>query len=104
MVSENCNLNEQNEELKSQLKSSKHSLEVLEQKIGKVEAAAIKSYEERNLEIKTLKGALNNRNIEVETYKSDLNAKNKTLKEKDKETYKLEKKTENLVENVRKLK
>ena len=104
LVTENYKLNEQNEELKCQLESSKNTLEVLEQKIGKVEAAALKSFGERNLETKTLKDALKKSNIEVETYKSDLKARNKTLKEKEKETLKLEKKNENLAENVKKLK
>ena len=37
---------------------------------------------------------MKNRNIEIETYKRDLNARNKTLKKREKETYKLEKKAE----------
>jgi hypothetical protein len=50
LVTENYNLNGQNEELTYQLESSKNTREVLEQKIGKVEAASLKSFEERNLE------------------------------------------------------
>ena len=104
LVTENYRLNEQIEELKVQLNSSNNTLDILETKIEKVEAAALKSYEERKLEINTLKDALKNRNIEIETCKRDLNARNKTLREKEKETTKLDKKAENLGETVKKLK
>ena len=104
MVTENYKIYEQIEELKCQLNSSNNTLDILETKIEKVEAEAIKSYEGRNLEINTLKDALKNQNIEIETCKRDLNARNKTLKEKEKETYKLDGKAENLAESVKRLK
>ena len=58
LVTENYKLNEQIEELKCQISSSNSTLDILETKIEKVEAAALKSYEEINLEINTLKDAL----------------------------------------------
>ena len=85
LVTENYKLNDQIEELKCQISSSNSTLDILETKIEKVEAAALKSYEEINLEINTLKDALKNRNVEVETCKRDLNAKNEYLREKEKE-------------------
>ena len=104
MNTENLKLKEENEELQSQNRSSTEIVTILEQKIAKIEAAALKSYEDKNLETATLRDALKNTKAELEMNKKDLNAKNKLVKEKEKENQKLDQKNENLVENVKKLK
>ena len=101
---ENLKLKEETEELQSQNRSSTEIVTILEQKIAKIEAAALKSYEDKNLETATLRDALKNTKAELEMNKKDLNAKNKLVKEKEKENQKLDQKNENLVENVKKLK
>ena len=102
--SEVSKLKEENEKLQSQNKSSSEIVKILEEKLAKVEAAAFKSYEDKNLETNTLKDSLRNFKTELQNTKKDMNTRNKLVKEKEKENYKLDQKNENLVENVRKLK
>ena len=97
-------LKEENEMLQSQNKSSSETVEILEEKLAKVEAAAFKTYEDKNRETHTLKYSLRNLKNELENTKKDMNTRNKLVKEKEKENYKLGQKNENLVENIRKLK
>ena len=80
----------------------KETIQILEQKITKIEAAALKSFEDRSLEMLNLKNALKNLKIELEISKKEITSKSKIIKEKEKENYKLDQKNENLEENVRK--
>ena len=100
LISENKEFKEQIEELQVLTTSSKETVDILEEKISKVEASALKSFEARNIETSTLKSNLKNLKIELETSKRDLNARNKTIKEKEKENNKLDQKNKNLAENI----
>ena len=104
LETENSDLKVRIEELEVVNKSSKDTANILEQKITKIEAAALKSFEERKLESATMKNALKNAKSELECASKDVKNKSKALKEIEKEHYKLEQKNENLAENNRKLK
>ena len=104
LETENSDLKVRIEELEVVNKSSKDTANILEQKITKIEAAALKSFEERKLETATMKNALKNAKSELECASKDVKNKSKALKEIEKEHYKLEQKNENLAENNRKLK
>ena len=104
-------ISEENDALKDEIEaltkvSSDRSdtIKILEQKITKIEAAALQSFDDRSLETLNLKNALKNLKAELEMSKKDINLKSKMIKEKEKENYKLDQKNENLVENVRKVK
>ena len=97
---------QENSELKSQvrellvqasnfdveIKASNDTIKILEEKIGKSEAAALKVFEERNQEIVTLKNVLKKKDSEISDFKKKLLGAKKALKEKEKETYKLQQK------------
>jgi hypothetical protein len=100
LASENDNLKEQIEELLTSNKSSQETIDILEQKVAKAEASALKSYQERKSDGDALKKSLKTANNDLESYKKDLQAKNKCIKEKEKEIYKLEQKSENLASNL----
>ena len=86
------------------VKISKESCSILEQKIGKVEAEALKTFEQNNSEVKTLKTVNRSMNNELAYLKRDLNSANKIVKQKKKEIMKLDHKCENLTTKVRKYK
>ena len=104
LVSENDNLKEQIKELLTSKKSFQETIKILEQKVAKAEASALKSFQKRNSDVDVLKTSLRNANNDLESYKKDLQAKNKCIKEKEKEIYKLEQKSENLASNLQKSK
>ena len=104
-------VSEENDVLKDEIEAlnkascdMKETIQILEQKITKIEAAALKSFEDRSLEMLNLKNALKNLKTELEISKKEITSKSKIIKEKEKENYKLDQKTENLEENVRKIK
>jgi hypothetical protein len=81
--SEVSKLKEENEKLQSQNKSSSEIVENLEDKLANVEAAAIKSYEVKNLETNTLKDSLRNLKTELENTKKEMNTRHKLVKQKE---------------------
>jgi chromosome segregation ATPase len=104
LESENDHLREQIQELQIAQKSSQETIEILEQKISKIEASALKAFDERNIDTTVLKNSLKTANIDLEHFKKDVRAQNKCIKEKEKEIYKLEQKSENLADNLQKSK
>ena len=69
----------------------------------KAEAGALKSYEQSNHDILTLKTVNKNLNTELESLKRDQKLKIKTIRDKNKEVQKLEVKCDNLRSNMRNL-
>ena len=103
-LSENYGLKQEIKDLESVNKTSQDTIKLLEQKISKVEAAALKLFEEKKVEVATLKKSLNNSNMEIERFNKDVKANNKLIKDKDKEIFRLEQKNENMTDNLKKSK
>ena len=82
------------------MKTSKETIDILEEKVSKAEAAALKSYEEKNTELAMLRNLVKGLNVEIASNKKDLNQRNKTAKEKEKEILKLNQKCTNLATNA----
>ena len=97
---ENDCLRNQIQQLESNINSSKETIDILEEKISKVESAALKSYEEKSAELAKLRNLVKGLNIEVASNKKDLNQRNKTVQEKEKEILKLNQKCTNLATNA----
>ena len=104
LESENVSLKKEMQELQISKKSSQETIQILEQKIAKVEASALKLFEERNTEVAVLKKSLKSMNIEIENSKKDSLAKNKFIKEREKEVYKFQQKCQNLEDSLKKSK
>ena len=64
LLDENHHLKLEVESLKVSFISSKETIQILEQKISKMEASALKSFEERSVEISTLKKSVKSANGE----------------------------------------
>ena len=108
---QNSELVEKNEELKQKVvemqgfdKSKSEVIQLLESKIANMEASAFKSFKDKSDEVSNLKIALKNSNREMTNLKDELRARNKLVKEKEKEAYKLDQKCENLEANLRRAK
>ena len=82
-------------------KNYEETIHILEEKISKAEAAALKSYKEKNTESITFKKLVKDLHDEVATNKKDLNLKNKAIKEKEKEILKLDQNLTLLMTNLR---
>ena len=104
LVSENDNLKEQIKELLTSKQSSFNTIEILEQKVAKSEASALKTFQERKSDVEVLTKSLKTANNDLASCKKDLQVKNKCIKEKEREIYKLEQKSENLASNLQKAK
>ena len=91
-------------DLEQTRKSERDTVKILEEKVAKVEAAALKSFEKSALEISTLKNANKNLNLELESERKENKQKAKVTKDKEREIQKLETKCENLTNNVRSMK
>ena len=86
------------------LKTSKDSCGVLEQKIAIIEASALKTYEDKKSEENTNKIVIKKYSDEIHALKKDLNDSKKLIKTKERENLKLENKCENLDINAKKFK
>jgi hypothetical protein len=84
-------------------KSLSDTVNVLEKKLSKAKASALKSFNSKNEEILTLNASLKKKDQELENQKKDLNKRGKIVKEKEKEIYRLQQKNENLESNLKKL-
>ena len=89
---------------KVEAKTSKDTINILEEKVSKSEAAALKIFEERSLEIVTLKNVLKKKDSEISDYKKELLEANKALKGKEKEAYKLQQKNDNQSDSITRIK
>ena len=101
---ENIMLKDKVKTLQAQNKSCIETVEILEDKIAKIEACALKSFEEKKVEADTLKKNSKTLREELETTKKDVKFRDKTIKEKEKEAYRLGQKNDNLGETVKRLK
>ena len=81
-----------------------YRLGILEDKMSKVEESALNSFKASSTETSTLKEALKNLRIELEMTKKEVNTKNKVIKEKEKEIYRVVQKSENLNDTITKSK
>ena len=101
LVSENVRQNQEIQGLKAACKSYSETVEILDKKTANIEASALKSFEDRKTEEAALRKSLKTLNLDNEGYRKDLQTKNKYIKEKEKEVYKLEQKCENLASNLK---
>ena len=104
LKSENAQLQVEMQVLQDSVKSMKETIVILENKTAKAEDSAMKLFEDKNHETIHIKNTLKNLQSDFESAKKELNMKNKTIKEKNNEIYKLDQKCENLSDNVKKLK
>jgi predicted RNase H-like nuclease (RuvC/YqgF family) len=81
---ENNYLQSRIHELEGNLKSSNETIGILEEKVSKAEASALKSFNEKSEEVAFLKTTIKNHHIELNTMKQDLKQERKANKEKDK--------------------
>ena len=82
----------------------KETVNILEDKISKIEASAVKLYQEKGQEITNLKNNIKKQEHEIAGIKKDLSVANKIVKEKDKEIYRTVQKNDNLSDNLKKIK
>ena len=92
------------DELNAANKASRDTIKILEDKISKIEASALRAFDERRQETATLKTTLKNQANENTNLKKDVTLANKNAKEKDKEIYRVEQKNENLSDNIKQFK
>ena len=88
LLDDNDQLRQETQEFQTTHEALKETINILEQKVAHVEASALKAFEERNIDINSLKKSVKTAILENEW--KGLQAKNKLIKEKDKEIYKLE--------------
>ena len=89
---ETSQVNSEIRELREKFDSSNETIAILENKLARAEAETLKTYEEKKLEITTLKNALKKSNCDTSKIKKDLENENKLVKEKEKMIKKLEQK------------
>ena len=97
-------LNDALEKSEANLKTSKDTCVVLEEKIANIEAAALKAYEDTKSELNTNKMVMKKYSDEVQTLNKDLHESKKLIKIKERENLKLENKCDNLASNLKKSK
>ena len=80
------------------------TIEFLENRIAKAEASALKTFEDKNNEVMTLKKSLKSSDIEMNTLKNEMKAKCKLVKDKEKELHNHDLKLHNLNQSFKKVK
>ena len=100
----NCMLKTEISELRMVSEREKETIAILEEKLGKAEAAALKSFEKTKIELATLKNANKGLSNNLEEIKKENSLKNKQLKQKEKEIKKSDVKCENLSSNLKEVK
>lgn len=88
-------------ELQKNVEESNEIIDTLENKVDKAEATALKVYEEKTIEVETLKNALNKCNEEASKLKKELEKEKKIVKEKENFIRKLNHKCDNLTLNIK---
>jgi chromosome segregation ATPase len=104
ILDENSNLKTKIKELGAANKTANVTIPLLEEKLAKAEASALKCFKEKSEEILTLKSDVKNKTHEIENSRKDLSIKVKEAKEKEKEIYRLDQKCENLEDTVKRSK
>ena len=110
-LQERCKLIEKNNQLLEQVDAltaanhkSEDTIKVLEEKISKVEEAALRAFEEKKQEIVILKNSIKKQESDIIVVKKELDLSKKALKEKEKEIYRMDQKIENLLDKITRLK
>ena len=98
------NLKKELEALEIARNVEKDKEKILEEKIGNIEAEALKAYKKQEAEISTMKNLNRNLNTEIDKLKSEMSSKIKSCKQKDKEVHRLENKCDNLASNLKQTK
>ena len=98
------NLKKELEALEIARNVEKDKEKILEEKIGNIEAEALKAYKKQEAEISTMKNLNRNLNTEIDKLKSEMSSKIKSCKQKDKEVQRLENKCDNLASNLKQIK
>ena len=102
LVSENDRLNSKILEIQECNRLKDETIKVLEEKVTKAEASALKEYVDKKNEVTALKTTLKNASSEIVSLKNEIKAKNKAMKETEKELNKLGWKYEKLENRFRK--
>ena len=87
-----------------EVENSNEVINILENKVAHAEAKAFKAYEEKKMEVETLKNTLKKCNHEVSKLKKDLETEHKVVKDKEMQLSKFNKKCENLTLNIKNVK
>ena len=103
LESENSILKTQIIDLEAIKETFKETAYLLEEKLFKAEASALKSFNAQRQEVLFKKKSLTAFNQEIDNLKKDSNQKNKLVKEKEKEVYRLDQKSDNLESNLKKI-
>ena len=74
------------------MKDSSKVINILEKKLGEAEALALKTYEDKKIEIDTLKNSVKKSDIQAKNLEKNLETKQKVIKENEKLIQKLEQK------------
>ena len=91
-------------EVEKDNEAKNETIEILQNKLAKAEASALRMLEEKNNELMTVKKVVNSLNKEMNTLKNEMKAKSKLMKQKEKELYDQDLKCGNLEASVKKFK
>ena len=83
--------------LQKQLDDSNEIIKILQDKSDQAESKALKVYNEKKLEIETLKNCIKKCNLEMRNLKKDIDDEQTLVKQKEKIIQKLEHKCDNLI-------
>ena len=96
-------LNQENIDLKEKVRilelaqtSGQETIKILEEKVAKAEASALKHFEKTKLETACLKTSIKNLKNDLDVCKKEIIDETKVIKQKEKEVQKLDKKCDNL--------
>ena len=91
-------------ELQKKVESSDEIINILESKLEEAESKVLKAFNDKKIEIDTLKNSIKKSDQEVRNLRKDLNDERKLLKEKERNIQKLELKCEKLVNDSKNVK
>ena len=101
---ENRVLLEQQKELETSYMKSQEIVDILEEKVSKAESNSLRAFKHNSEQVLVYKNLVKSCDGQMEALKRDLNLNSKSLKEKNKEIYRLDQKSENLSDTLKKLK
>ena len=97
-------LQEENQILRDNLNSREATIQILEEKMEKIEATALKEFKKRNDEILSYKSVISKHGSELSSLKAETSKSLKLRKQRENEVLSSEHKNENLSKTVKKLK
>ena len=104
LLGENDQLKTTIMEMQEHNKSKDNTIEILEEKLSKAEASALKAFADKNDEVTSYKTALKNANKEIYSLKNELSSKHKNVKEAEKELYNQNRECDKVQDNLKKCK